>query len=69
MLSRTNIVRDGLSIHRWKRDGVVVARGMEELDILSFLELAILIKCTLVRVILMAHIKQCTSATIPIVCC
>ena len=69
VLTHTIIVCDGHSIYRWKRDGVFVAWGMEELDILSFSELAILIECTLVRVILRGHIKGCSSATILIVCC
>lgn len=51
VLTRTLIVCDSLSVHRWKRDRVFVARGMEELDVLGLFELAILVERTLIEVI------------------
>ena len=51
VLTRTLIVCDSLSVHRWKRDQVFVARGMEELDVLGLFELAILVERTLIEVI------------------
>ena len=59
-------ISDSLSINRWEGDGVLVAQGMKELDILSILKLAILVERTLVGVILRQHIKACSGVMIPI---
>jgi len=51
----------GPSIHRrilrWERDGMFVAWGMEECDVLCIFELAIFIECTLVGFWLRRHIR------------
>jgi hypothetical protein len=54
----TSDIRDGLSLDRRKRDGVVVTWGIEPLDIDRFLELAILVERTLVRVRSRRHIER-----------
>jgi hypothetical protein len=64
MLRHTSVICDSFSIHRWKRNRVLVNWGMEEQNILGFFELAILVKRTLVRVRL-RHIEGFRAFDMP----
>jgi hypothetical protein len=60
-MGHTSVVGDSLPFHGRKRHRVLVARGIEPLDVLGIFELAILIESTLVRVRWRRHIKRSTN--------